>query len=69
MNQQQNEVLTDIYCTLEAVIEDKATEYTHKVREGNAEWYETVDREEHLESTMKWAMQQLENNFAIMEEY
>lgn len=68
MNQQQIQVLDDIYNTLIAVSGDVATEYKHKIKDGGNEWYETVSREKHLESIMQWAVQQIENSFEIMED-
>lgn len=67
MNEEQNEVLDDILNTFEAVIEDNSTEYKHKVIEGKNEWFETVNREQHLQAMMQWAVQQLENNFELGE--
>ncbi|MBT2812793.1 hypothetical protein HIR23_10350 [Staphylococcus coagulans] len=68
MSEQQTQVLDDIYNTLIAVSDDATTEYKHKVEEGKNVWYETVSREKHLESIMQWAVQQIENNFEIVEE-
>ncbi|MFH4929633.1 MULTISPECIES: TscA family type II toxin-antitoxin system antitoxin [Staphylococcus] len=59
MNQTQLEVLCDILNTFEAVIDNKQTEYKHKVKEGKHEWVEIKNREEHLEAMMEWAMQKL----------
>ncbi|MDU0285674.1 type II toxin-antitoxin system antitoxin TscA [Staphylococcus pseudintermedius] len=67
MNEQQTQVLDDIYNTLIAVSDDAATEYKHKIKDGNNEWYETVSREKHLESIIQWAVQQIENNFNVEE--
>lgn len=67
MNEQQIQVLDDIYNTLIAVSDDVATEYKHNIKDGGNEWYETVSREKHLESIMQWAVQQIENNFEIVE--
>ncbi|MBA8771718.1 type II toxin-antitoxin system antitoxin TscA [Staphylococcus coagulans] len=67
MNEQQIQVLDDIYNTLIAVSDDVATEYKHKVEEGENEWYETATREKHLESIIQWAVQQIENNFEVEE--
>lgn len=67
MNEQQIEVLGDIYNTLIAVSDDVETEYKHKIEEGGNEWYETVSREKHLEAIMQWAVQQIENNFNVEE--
>lgn len=65
MNEQQIQVLDDIYNTLIAVSDDVETEYKHKIEEGGNEWYETVSREKHLEAIMQWAVQQIENNFNV----
>lgn len=67
MNEQQIQVLDDIYNTLIAVSDDVETEYKHKIEEGGNEWYETVSREKHLEAIMQWAVQQIENNFNVEE--
>ncbi len=67
MDEQQTQVLDDIYNTLIAVSDDVATEYKHKVKNGVNEWYETVTREKHLESIIQWAVQQIENNFEVEE--
>ncbi|RIN70748.1 hypothetical protein BU031_03425 [Staphylococcus simulans] len=68
MDEQQKQVLDDIYNPLIAVSDDVATEYKHKIKDGVNEWYETVSRENHLESIIQWAVQQIENNFEIVEE-
>lgn len=67
MDEEQSKVLDDILNTFEAVIEDNSTEYKHKVIEGKNEWFATVNREQHLQSMMQWAVQELENNFEIGE--
>ncbi|WP_423158719.1 type II toxin-antitoxin system antitoxin, TscA family, partial [Staphylococcus warneri] len=43
-------VIKEIYNTLQTTVEDKSTEYKHKVKEGNSEWTETVNREKNLEA-------------------
>ena len=53
MNQTQLEVLCDILNTFEAVIDNKQTEYKHKVKEGKHEWVEIKNHEEHLEAMME----------------
>lgn len=63
MSKDQLEVIEEIYNTLQATVEDKSTEYKHKIKEGNNEWTETVNREEHLQAIIEWAVQQIENNF------
>lgn len=63
MNQEQKDVIQDIYTTLGTTVGDKATEYKHRFKEGNNEWTETLDREEHLQAIIEWALQQIENNF------
>lgn len=63
MNEEQLKVIEDIYSTLGSVANDKATEHEHYFKEGNKEWTETVDREQHLQAIIEWALQQMENNF------
>lgn len=63
MNKDQLEVMQDIYNTLKSVTKDNITEYKHTIRDGNNEWTETVNREEHLQAMIEWALQQIENNF------
>lgn len=63
MEQKQKEIIQDIYTTLGTTVGDKATEYEHRFEEGHNEWVETVNREEHLQAIIEWAMQQIENNF------
>lgn len=60
---EQKEVIQEIYNTLESVSKDEGTEYNHTVRNGESEWTETVNREEHLQAIIEWALQQIENNF------
>ena len=38
------------------------------LKEGHNEWTETVNREEHLQAIIEWAIQQIENNFDFEEE-
>ncbi|CUY01438.1 MULTISPECIES: type II toxin-antitoxin system antitoxin TscA [Staphylococcus] len=68
MEQEQKDVIQDIYNTLESVSKDERTEYKHRFKEGNNEWTETLDREEHLQAIIEWALQQIENNFDYEEE-
>ncbi|MFQ3845444.1 hypothetical protein AABD41_13130 [Staphylococcus pseudoxylosus] len=67
MNQTQLEVLDDILNTFKAIIDNKQTEYKHKIKDDNNEWFETKNREEHLEAMMQWAVQELNNNFELGE--
>ena len=45
VNQEQMEIIQDIYNTLESVVNSKSAEYNHIIKEGNNEWTETVNRE------------------------
>lgn len=63
MDKDQLEVIKEIYNTLQTAVEDKSTEYKHKVKEGNNEWTETVNREKNLEAFIEWTLQQIEINF------
>lgn len=67
MNQTQLEILDDILNTFEAVIDNKQTEYKHKIKDGKNEWFVTKNREEHLEAMVQWAVQELNNNFELGE--
>lgn len=68
MNNEQKEVIKEIYNTLQTVINDKSTEYNHEIKEGNNEWTEKVNREKHLQAIINWSLQQIENNFEFEEE-
>lgn len=68
MNNNQFKVIKEIYNTLQKTIEDKSTEYKHKIKDGNNEWIETVNREQNLEAFIEWTLQQIENNFEFEEE-
>lgn len=63
MNNEQKEVIQDIYNTLEAVAYNTSMEYIHNCVDGKKEWIENVNREEHLQAIIEWALQQIENNF------
>ena len=63
MEQEQKDVIQEIYNTLESVSKDERTEYNHTIKDGENEWTETVDRDEHLQAIIEWALQQIENNF------
>ena len=63
MEQEQKEVIGEIYNTLQKTIEDKSTEYKHKIKDGNTKWTEIVNREKNLEAFIEWTLQQIENNF------
>ncbi|HBC4905394.1 TPA: type II toxin-antitoxin system antitoxin TscA [Staphylococcus aureus] len=63
MNNEQKEVIQDIYNTLEAVAYNTSMEYIHNCVDGKKEWTKNVNREEHLQAIIEWALQQIENNF------
>ncbi|WPF84957.1 type II toxin-antitoxin system antitoxin, TscA family [Staphylococcus aureus] len=63
MKNEQKEVIQDIYNTLEAVAYNTSMEYIHNCVDGKKEWMENVNREEHLQAIIEWALQQKENNF------
>ena len=65
MTQEQKEILTYIYYTLEMNINDKSKTYEHSVEEnGIVETFE-VNREKHLEEVMYWAAQEIEKRFDV----
>ncbi|HDD6897594.1 TPA: hypothetical protein PBG64_000566 [Staphylococcus aureus] len=63
MNNEQKEVIQDIYNTLEALAYNTSMEYIHNCVDGKKELIENVNREEHLQAIIEWALQQIENNF------
>lgn len=68
MEQEQKDVIQEIYNTLESVSKDERTEYNHTVRNGKNEWIEPVNREKHLQTLIEWTLEQIENNFDFEEE-
>ncbi|HIA6845025.1 TPA: type II toxin-antitoxin system antitoxin TscA [Staphylococcus aureus] len=68
MNNEQKEVIKDIYSSLESVVNNKSGKYIHKIKDGKKEWTETVNREQHLQVIIEWTLQQIENNFELEEE-
>ncbi|HCC5636732.1 TPA: hypothetical protein M5615_002300 [Staphylococcus aureus] len=68
MNNEQKEVIKDIYSSLESVVNNKSGKYIHKIKDGKKEWTETVNREQHLQAIIEWTLQQIENNFELEEE-
>lgn len=65
MTQEQKELLTYIYYTLEMNINDKSKTYEHSVEEnGVVETFE-INREQHLEEVMYWAAQEIEKHFDV----
>ncbi|MDU0420322.1 hypothetical protein QVA72_01510 [Staphylococcus simulans] len=70
MTPEQKEKLNDIVLTLHAVKEDKSQTYTHKdtlavTYAGEIEHTYEVDREQHLESIIEWAIDQIEQHFDL----
>lgn len=63
MNNEQKEVIKDIYSSLESVVNNKSEVYIHEIKDGKKEWTETVNREQHLQAMIEWILQQIESNF------
>ncbi|CCC87519.1 TPA: hypothetical protein PAS01_001655 [Staphylococcus aureus] len=68
MNNEQKEVIKDIYSSLESVVNNKSEVYIHEIKDGKKEWTESVNREQHLQAFIEWTLQQIENNFELEEE-
>ena len=73
MTPKQKVKLNNIVLTLHAVKEDKSQTYTHKdtlavTYAGEIEHTYEVDREQHLESMIEWAIDQIEQHFDLDEE-
>ena len=70
MTQEQIEKLNNIVITLHSVKQDEESSYIHSDITslkgiGNIEHSYEVDREEHLESMIEWAIDQIEQNFDL----
>lgn len=70
MTHEQIEKLNDIVITLYSVKQDRGTTFTHGDITslkgiGKVEYSYEVDREEHLESMIEWAIDQIEQNFDL----
>ncbi|HDE8880324.1 TPA: hypothetical protein QFA09_001779 [Staphylococcus aureus] len=68
MNNEQKEVIKDIYSSLESVVNNKSEVYIHEIKDGKKEWTESVNREQHLQAIIEWTLQQIEDNFELEEE-
>lgn len=68
MTHEQRELLTYIHYILEMNVNDKTKIHEHSVEEGGVIETFLVNREEHLEEIMKWAIQEIENNFDLIPE-
>lgn len=65
MTQEQKELLTYIYYTLEMNINDKSKTYEHSVEENGIVKTFEVNREQHLQEVMYWAVQEIEKHFDV----
>lgn len=65
MKQQQKETLTVLAYQLRNSINDKSESYNHTSYENGQEKTYEINREQHLEIILKWALQELENNFEL----
>lgn len=63
MNNEQKEVIKDIYSSLESVVNNKSEVYIHEFKCGEKEWTETLNREQHFQAMIEWTLQQIESNF------
>lgn len=68
MERRQKELLTYIHYILEMNVNDKTKIHEHSVEEAGVIETLLVNREEHLEEIMKWAIQEIENNFNLIPE-
>lgn len=67
MNLEQNELLTAIAYQLKISAIQNEKSYEHTVYENGKETAYDINREQHLEEIMRWAVQELENNFVLGE--
>ena len=68
MTQEQKGLLTYIHYTLEMNVNDKSKTYEHSIEEAGKVTTLEVDREQHLEEIMRWALQELEKHFELIPE-
>ena len=68
MTQEQKELLTYIHYILEMNINDKSKTYEHSIEEAGKVTTLEMNREEHLEEIMRWALQELEKHFELIPE-
>lgn len=68
MTKEQKELLTYIHYTLEMNVNDKSKTYEHSIEEAEKVTTLEVDREQHLEEIMRWALQELEKHFELIPE-
>lgn len=68
MTQEQKELLTYIHYTLEMNVNDKSKTYEYSIEEAGKVTTLEVNREEHLEEIMRWALQELEKHFELIPE-
>lgn len=68
MTQEQKALLTYIHYTLEMNVNDKSKTYEHSIEEAEKVTTLEVNREEHLEEIMRWALQELEKHFELIPE-
>lgn len=68
MTQEQKELLTYIHYTLEMNVNDKSKTYEYSIEEAEKVTTLEVDREQHLEEIMRWALQELEKHFELIPE-
>ncbi|TDM25916.1 hypothetical protein ETI01_02245 [Macrococcoides caseolyticum] len=68
MNDVQIEVLKDIVSTLTAVKDNEEERYKHVINNGQGEHILIVNREQHLESMIDWAIDVIEQNFDVVGE-
>ena len=68
MNQEQIDVLEHVNYQLKTSIYNHFENYEHTEYKDGQEVISQINREKHLELIMKWAVQQIENNFEFEEE-
>lgn len=66
MTKEQKELLTYIHYTLEMNVNDKSKTYEYSIEEAGKVTTLEVNREEHLEEIIRWALQELEKHFELI---
>lgn len=68
MSNEQSKVLKEVVETLTTVVEDKEEQYTHVVYDGVTRKENVVNREQHLESMIEWAIDYIVGNIDLEDE-
>ena len=67
MTNEDKKLISEVVETLTTVIEDKAERFKHVVTEGDKQHTMIVNREQHLETMIEWAIDTIVGNIELEE--